>query len=140
MRIRQQTGMRAVAATIGGAMRVLLTTTLVCASVILSAQGSETVYAPGNGVSLPSVVTQVKADYTQEAKDQRIEGTVLLESVVKSDGSVGAVAVVQSLDSVFGLDREAVKAMRQWEFKPGTKEGKAVAVKVVVEMTFSLKD
>jgi hypothetical protein len=30
--------------------------------------------------------------------------------------------------------------MRQWEFKPGTKEGKAVAVKVVVEMTFSLKD
>jgi TonB family protein len=140
MGIRQQTGMRAVAATIGGAMRVLLTTTLVCASVILSAQGSETVYAPGNGVSLPSVVTQVKADYTQEAKDHRIEGTVLLESVVKSDGSVGAVAVVQSLDSVFGLDREAVKAMRQWEFKPGTKEGKAVAVKVVVEMTFSLKD
>jgi TonB family protein len=140
MGIRQQTGMRAVAATIGGAMRVLLTTTLVCASVILSAQGSETVYAPGNGVSLPSVVTQVKADYTQEAKDHRIEGTVLLDSVVKSDGSVGAVAVVQSLDSVFGLDREAVKAMRQWEFKPGTKEGKAVAVKVVVEMTFSLKD
>jgi TonB family protein len=140
MGIRQQTGMRAVAATIGGAMRVLLTTTLVCASVILSAQGSETVYAPGNGVSVPSVVKQVKADYTQEAKDQRIEGTVLLESVVKSDGSVGAVAVVQSLDSVFGLDREAVKAMRQWEFKPGTKEGKAVAVKVVVEMTFSLKD
>jgi TonB family protein len=140
MGIRQQTGMRAVAATIGGAMRVLLTTTLVCASVILSAQGSETVYAPGNGVSLPSVVTQVKADYTQEAKDQRIEGTVLLESVVKSDGSVGAVAVVQSLDSVFGLDREAVKAMRQWEFKPGTKEGKAVAVKVVIEMTFSFKD
>jgi protein TonB len=121
-------------------MRVLLTTTLVCASVILSAQGSEMVYAPGNGVSLPSVVKQVEADYTQEAKDQRIEGTVLLESVVKSDGSVGAVAVVQSLDSVFGLDREAVKAMRQWEFKPGTKEGKAVAVKVVVEMTFSLKE
>ena len=44
------------------------------------------------------------------------------------------------MDSVFDLDREAVKAMRQWEFKPGTKEGKDVAVKVVVEMTFSLKD
>jgi TonB family protein len=73
-------------------------------------------------------------------QDQRIEGTVVLESVVKSDGSVGDVSVVRSLDSVFDLDREAVKAMRQWEFKPGTKEGKDVAVKVVVEMTFSLKD
>ena len=37
------------------------------------------------------------------------------------------------------LDAEAIKAMKQWQFQPGTKEGKAVDVAVEVEMTFNLK-
>jgi TonB family protein len=69
----------------------------------------------------------------------RIEGSVELEVVVKSDGKVGDVKVVKSLDALYGLDDNAVKAMKQWEFKPGTKDGKAVAVRVHVMMTFSLK-
>jgi TonB family protein len=47
--------------------------------------------------------------------------------------------VVQSLDSEYGLDDEAVKALKQWEFEPGTKDGAPVAVRVDVEMTFKLK-
>jgi protein TonB len=82
---------------------------------------------------------EVKPQYTQEALAARIEGTVWLEAVVLSDGTVGDVFVVRSLDSVLGLDRQAVTAMKQWEFKPGTKDGKAVAVRVEVEMTFTLK-
>jgi protein TonB len=82
---------------------------------------------------------EVQPQYTQEALAARIEGTVWLEAVVLSDGTVGDVFVVRSLDSVLGLDRQAVTAMKQWEFKPGTKDGKAVAVRVEVEMTFTLK-
>ncbi len=62
-----------------------------------------------------------------------------LEAVVLTTGEVGDVEVTQSLDTVYGLDDEAVKAIRQWRFEAGTKDGKAVAVRVEVEMTFKLK-
>ena len=97
------------------------------------------VYAPSNGVSLPRVTKQVKADYTDEARARRIVGVVMLDVVVNADGAVGDVQVSRSLDSVYGLDASAVKAMKQWQFAPGTKDGKAVAVRIAVEMTFSLK-
>ena len=51
----------------------------------------------------------------------------------------GDVSVTRSLDSVHGLDCEAVKAMKQWEFKPGTKDGTPVAARVSVRITFELK-
>ena len=47
--------------------------------------------------------------------------------------------VTQSLDKEYGLDTQAVEAARQWLFKPGTKDGKPVAVRVALEMTFTLK-
>jgi len=91
------------------------------------------------GVTLPQVVKQVKAQYTSEAMRQMIEGDVLLSVVVNADGHVGDVAVKQSLDAVYGLDQEAVRAMKQWEFKPGTKDGRAANVRVDVTMRFTLK-
>lgn len=101
-------------------------------------QGS-TVYQPGNGVSLPQVVSKVKAEYTTEAMQNRIEGKVVLEAVVLADGKVGDVRVVESLDSIYGLDTNAVKAMKEWVFKPGTKDNKPVAVRIQVEMVYTLK-
>jgi protein TonB len=101
--------------------------------------GAQEIQRPGNGVTLPSVIKQVHPDYTQEAKDAHIEGTVMLDAVVLVDGTVGDVSVVRSLDTTYGLDQQAVKAMKQWLFKPGKKDGKAVAVQIAVEMTFTLK-
>jgi protein TonB len=118
-------------------MRMLLA--VVLAAGVAGAQDAPTVYTPGNGVSLPAVTRQVKAEYTNEAKQNRIEGSVGLEVVVQSDGTVGDVRVKRSLDAVYGLDQQAVKAMKQWEFRPGMKDGKPVAVRVAVEMNFSLK-
>jgi len=107
---------------------------------VSSVHGQDTtVYTPGDGVSLPQVVKQVGPQYTSEAMRQMIEGEVLLDVVVKSDGAVGDVKVKQSLDAVYGLDEEAVKAMKQWQFKPGMKDGKAVAVRVAVMMNFTLR-
>jgi protein TonB len=94
---------------------------------------------PGNGVTAPTVVKRVNPEYTQEALAERIEGVVGLSIVVRPDGLVGDVEVTKSLDSLHGLDQQAVKAMKQWEFKPGTKDGKPVAVRVDVQMTFTLK-
>ena len=94
---------------------------------------------PGKDVLMPQVISEVKPNYTASALKARIQGNVVMEAVVREDGSVGDVKVTKSLDTEHGLDEEAVKAMKKWEFKPGTKDGKPVPVAVEVEMTFTLK-
>ena len=94
---------------------------------------------PRNGVTLPRVVKSVNPEYTQEAKDQRIQGIVRLDVDVKDDGSVGDVAVAQSLDDMYGLDNEAIRAAKQWRFRPAEKDGKPIAIRIQLEMTFALK-
>jgi protein TonB len=113
--------------------------TLVLASLLGVSAAQEVVYRPGDGVSLPRVTKEVKAQYTPEAMQARIEGTVLVDAVVRADGTVGDVAVIRSLDTMHGLDDEAVRATKQWEFESGRKDGKAVAVRVTIEHTFRLK-
>ena len=115
-----------------------LAAVLVFAAV--SGLSAQQVYRAGDGVTLPVPVKQVKPGYTSSAQDARIQGTVRLEAVVQASGSVGDVTVVDSLDaSPGGLDDQAIRAMKQWEFKPGRKDDKPVAVAIQVEMTFTLK-
>jgi periplasmic protein TonB len=64
---------------------------------------------------------------------------VLLEAVVLTDGTVGDVSVVQSLDATYGLDEQAVDAMKRWTFQPGTRNGEPVRVAVQVQMRFTLR-
>jgi TonB family protein len=97
------------------------------------------VYRPGDGITLPTVVREVKPSYTAAAMEQKIQGSVFLEAVVLETGDVGDIQVTKSLDAEYGLDREATKAAKQWKFKPGTKDGKPVAVVVTIELTFTLK-
>jgi TonB family protein len=90
------------------------------------------------GMKPPSVIREVKPQYSAEAERRGIQGTVVLECVVQADGKVGSARVVESLDAKFGLDEQALKAARQWRFKPGTKDGASVPVLVKIEMTFKL--
>ena len=94
---------------------------------------------PGNGVSWPRLIQEVKPNYTPDAMRARVQGLVELEIVVLADGSVGRVNLVRSLDMQFGLDGEAIKAVRRWRFDPARQAGKAVAVRVPVELSFSLR-
>lgn len=99
----------------------------------------QTVYKGGNGVSLPTVVHEVKPEYTKEALQQHVQGDVFLTIVVAETGDVGAAEVTKSLDQEYGLDQQALEAAKQWKFKPGMKDGKPVAVQVELQMTFRLK-
>jgi periplasmic protein TonB len=94
---------------------------------------------PKTNQTMPRVVSEVKPDYTPAAKQQGIQGIVELSVVVNDDGTVGEVKVTKSLDDKYGLDEQAVIAMKKWRFKPGTKDGKPVAVEVTVEMSFKLR-
>ena len=97
------------------------------------------VYQPGNGVTTPVAVDQVKPQYTSEAMRARIQGTVWVECVVQPTGVCSDVHVVRSLDPNFGLDREAVEAAKKWRFKPGTRLGQPVPVLVTIELSFALR-
>jgi TonB family protein len=98
-----------------------------------------TAQRPHYRISAPVVVKEVKPTYTEEALRARIQGSVLVSAVVLSDGTVGSVQVVRSLDTKYGLDQQAVDAAKQWVFKPGTKDGEPVAVQVSLELKFTLK-
>lgn len=106
--------------------------------IALTAQSAK-VYKPGDGISLPIVLTESKPGYTREAMQQGIQGSVFMAVVVLSSGDVGDVRVTQSLDAEYGLDQEAVKAAKTWKFKPGMKDGEPVDVEVTIQMTFTLK-
>jgi periplasmic protein TonB len=96
-------------------------------------------YRPGNGVTSPRLLREVKPNYTATAMRAKIQGVVLLECVVLPDGSVGSVTILKSLDKAFGLDEEAVKAARQWRFAPGQRLGEPVPVLVTIELGFTLR-
>jgi TonB family protein len=96
-------------------------------------------FRPGNGVTTPELLQEVKPAYTAEAMRAKVQGSVYLECVVRADGSTGDCRVVRSLDPTFGLDQEAIRAARQWRFRPGTRFGQPVPVLVTIELMFTLR-
>jgi TonB family protein len=116
-----------------GAMAVLAS-----AGVALAQDPDVTVYRPGDGVTAPVLIKEVKPRYTAQAMRARVQGYVTLEVVVGVDGTVGDARVLEALDS--GLDAEAIGAVKRWRFKPGMRLGQPVRVRVEIEMTFTLRD
>lgn len=96
-------------------------------------------YRPGAGITLPTVLREVKPAYTADAMRAKVQGSVWLECIVMPDGSVGDVKVTRSLDPIFGLDQEAIKAAKQWRFRPGMRQGDPVPVIITIELTFTLR-
>lgn len=97
------------------------------------------IFRPGNGVSQPRLLREVRPQYTADAMRAKVQGTVLVVCVVRADGTITDVRVARSLDPTFGLDQQAVAAVRQWKFAPGTRRGEPVAVQISVELTFTLR-
>ena len=92
------------------------------------------------GVDLPYLVSIPKSVvYPRWAIRQGWEGELMLQVEIRLDGSVGQCRVVQS--SGYGLlDKEAVKAVKSWEFYPAMKKGKPVAVSIRIPITFQLQN
>jgi protein TonB len=94
-------------------------------------------YRPGSGIEPPTLLHEVKPDYTEDARRRGVEGDVVMEIVVEANGRVGHVRVLQGLG--YGLDERAVAAVRQWRFSPATRRGATVSVMVEVAMEFKLR-
>ena len=93
----------------------------------------------GAGVRAPRLIKETKPQYTAAAMSAKIQGAVVLEVIVGTDGTVTDVRVKRSLDRQYGLDDQAVAAVKKWTFAPGRKNDVAVPVLVEIEMTFTLR-
>ena len=94
-------------------------------------------YRPGSGIEPPRLLREVRADYTEDARRRGVSGEVVLEIVVRRDGSVGDVKILQGLGG--GLNDRAVQAVRQWRFSPAQRLGSPVDVIVEVAVEFKLR-
>jgi TonB family protein len=92
------------------------------------------VFRLGPDIAAPFVVAKAKPEYTEEARLAKLEGSVLLSVVVDAAGQPSDIQVDRPLG--LGLDESAVENVRHWQFKPGTKAGVAVAVRVNQEVFF----
>ena len=92
---------------------------------------------PGGDAALMKFISS-NINYPQEAYQNGIQGRIIVQLVVKSDGSVGDVKVIRSVDA--SLDREAIRVCKSLpNFTPGRMNGKAVNVWYTLPITFKLQ-
>ncbi len=94
----------------------------------------EPVYALTNDITPPRMTKQVNPQYSPRSRGIRIKGSVMVETVVSSHGTPRNTRVLRGLDK--DIDEAVVAAVKQWLFAPGRKDGKAVAVRVQIEIEF----
>jgi TonB family protein len=88
----------------------------------------------GDGVSAPEPLRKVDPAYPATLMRDRVEGVVILYAVIRSDGTVGDVRVLQGVQDT--LDENAREAMQKWHFRPGTKNGAPVDLEAVIKIPF----
>jgi TonB family protein len=85
----------------------------------------------------PVATLKVDPAYPPDVLRDKVEGTVTLYAIIREDGTVADIKVLDSLDS--RLDDNAVSALSRWRFRPGTKNGAPVAVEAVVQIPFQMR-
>jgi protein TonB len=121
-----------------GLARIAAVAVLVCVSVgVVSAQAPLRVRV-GDDVKAPAKVAHVAPAYPEEAQVERVSGTVVLEIVVATDGSVLETEVLRSVHPL--LDDSAARAVRKWKYTPTEVDGEPVELLMVVTVTFVLPE
>lgn len=88
------------------------------------------------GTVRPQILYREKAKYTEAARQNKVEGAVLVSVVFRADGLISNQRVVQGLPD--GLSDEAINATREIVFLPAVKNGEPVSVRMMIEYTFHL--
>jgi TonB family protein len=114
---------------LAGAMAVLLP--------VAALRAQDKIYSiKDKDVTAPRLLHKVEPKYTEQARDAKLEGTVVLALTVTAKGQPSDITVTRSLEP--GLDANAVDAVRQWLFEPGRLKGKPVPVRATIEVNFRL--
>ena len=90
----------------------------------------------GPGITPPKLLSRREPEFSAEARNAKLQGAVVVQAEIDEAGQVGRLAVIEPLG--MGLDAKAVEALRTWKFSPATRDGKPLAVSIVVEIHFGL--
>lgn len=96
---------------------------------------SETIYLPASGLK-PIIRKRAQAYYTVKARDEKIQGTIVLSVVFHESGQVRDIRVVQGLPH--GLTEQAIGTAYGILFTPAMKDGKPVSVRGSLDFIFNL--
>jgi TonB family protein len=103
---------------------------------IVKAQTTLDPVQPMDSSTRPTILYREKAQYTQEAKDNNVEGRVVLKVVFGADSQIRDIEVVRELP--YGLTESAIEAAKKIRFNPAMKDGQPVTVRGALEFTFKL--
>ncbi|HYM13146.1 MAG TPA: TonB family protein [Bryobacterales bacterium] len=92
--------------------------------------------SPDDVLTAPLAMRKVDPKYVAAAAAEGIEGKVLLYGLIRRDGHVDGVRLVQGIDG--RLDASAVSAFSKWEFQPATKNGEPVDLEATVQIPFRI--
>jgi len=84
----------------------------------------------------PNAVRKSSPEYTETARQARIEGVVVLYAEIGTDGRARHIRVIRALG--YGLDRKAVESLRRWRSEPALRDGVPVVAPATIEIPFHL--
>jgi TonB family protein len=106
------------------------------------------VYGRAPGVMMPRILQSVEASYTEDARKRKIKGQTMLQVIVNTDGTIRSVRITKSIAEAYSspkdkaaaqsLDQQAVEAVRQYVFAPGTYHGQPASTWVPIEVDFDI--
>jgi|SRR5476649_244617 len=95
-------------------------------------------YHLGGDVHPPVLIHHVDPQFSEQARRARFSGQVQVYLWVDTEGIPSHLRVVRGVG--MGLDEEAIKAIRQYRFKPATLNGEPVTVDLYITVTFIMKN
>ncbi len=98
--------------------------------------GTVTSRAGGGSLTGPVPIYNPDPEFSEDARKAKLQGQVVLEVVVDTDGKAHAIRVRAGLG--LGLDEKAIEAVQTWRFRPGHRNGKAIAVPATIYINFRL--
>jgi TonB family protein len=96
----------------------------------------EKLYQATDGIKLPSAIYHPAPEFSEKARQAKFKGIAILHIVIDKTGRIVRIRLERALGH--GLDENAMKAVQNWSFNSGTKNGQPVAVEMNVEVSFHL--
>lgn len=117
------------------ATAVFLVAAFVVAPVVQAAADQKQRVRVGGDIKEPKKIKDVKPVYPEDAKNAGIQGIVILETVIGTDGTVQEAKILRPVPQ---LDKAALDAVMQWRYTPTLLNGEPVEVIMTVTVTFTL--
>jgi periplasmic protein TonB len=97
-------------------------------------------YPWSQGVTEPVLIESSRTlpRYPELARRSGVEGSVILQAVIQTDGTVGSLMVLRETPGRMGFKQAAIEAISRWRYRPGLQYGRPVAIYLTITVDFTL--